>query len=111
MTNLILFFATPHTFLINAWKPCQQSTSMNPKWRSGAGRDGLDFIVPLLQQAGNYLTKDGTLIVEAGSASNALEENFPTIPFTWLSTAYDETVVFIITASEIEKFTTTFSSR
>jgi ribosomal protein L3 glutamine methyltransferase len=66
-----------------------------------AGGDGLDFIVSMLSQVNKFLTRNGTLIVEAGSASVALEERFPEIPFTWLSTAYDETVVFIMNAEEL----------
>ena len=75
-----------------------------------AGNDGLDFIVSMLSQVDKYLTKNGTLIVEAGSASRALEERFPDIPFTWLSTAYDETVVFIMNAEELFTYSHLFKS-
>ncbi len=67
------------------------------------GRHGLDFMTPMLRQVENYLTNEGTLIVEAGSASHALEERYPTIPFTWLSTAYDEMVLFTLSARELRK--------
>ena len=67
-----------------------------------AGQNGLDFITPLLRQATNYLTQEGVLIVEAGSASHVLEQRYPSIPFTWLSTAYDEMVVFTLSASELK---------
>ncbi len=66
-----------------------------------AGNDGLEFIQRLLDQALNYLTKSGTLVVEAGSASHALEARYPDVPFTWLSTEYDEFVVFALNASEL----------
>lgn len=67
------------------------------------GQDGLDFIIRMLSQAENHLTDEGTLIVEAGSASHALEQRYPSIPFTWMSTEYDEMVIFAITASELRK--------
>lgn len=67
------------------------------------GLDGLDFMIPMLRQVENYLTSDGILIVEAGSASHALEQRYPTIPFTWLSTEYDEMVVFMLSASELRE--------
>ncbi len=67
------------------------------------GQTGLDFISPMLRQAENYLTDEGSLIVEAGSASNALEQRYPSIPFTWLSTAYDEMVIFTLSADELKK--------
>lgn len=74
------------------------------------GEDGLNFIVPLLQRAENHLTNDGTLFVEAGSASHALEAWFPDIAFTWLSTEYDEMVVFMITAEELRGYATILNS-
>ena len=68
------------------------------------GEQGLDFIVPMLKQARKYLCESGSLIVEAGSASFALEQRFANIPFTWLSTAFDEQVVFLFTAEELDKY-------
>jgi ribosomal protein L3 glutamine methyltransferase len=73
-----------------------------------AGVDGLDFIVSMLSQVNKFLTNNGTLIVEAGSASEALENRFPDIPFTWMSTAYDETVVFIMNAEELSTYSHLF---
>jgi len=74
------------------------------------GSDGLDFIATMLSQVNKFLTKNGTLIVEAGSASHALEEQYPEIPFTWMSTAYDETVVFVMSAEEISAYSHLFKS-
>jgi ribosomal protein L3 glutamine methyltransferase len=71
-------------------------------FRGGSG--GLDFIIPMLREAASHLTKSGFMVVEAGSASQALEQNYPEIPFTWLSTEHDEMVVFIISAGELERF-------
>ena len=68
------------------------------------GEDGLDFILPMLGQALEYLNDNGKIIVEAGSASNALEDRFPAFPFTWLSTEYDEMVVFIMSKEELKLF-------
>ncbi len=75
-----------------------------------AGQDGLDFIISMLSEVNQFLTNDGTLIVEAGSASFALEERYPEIPFTWLSTEYDETVVFIMTAKELSDYGSIFNT-
>ena len=69
-----------------------------------AGGDGLDFIRPLLQQARRFLTDDGVLIVEAGSASLSFEQAWPSVPFTWLGTEYDEMVLFLLTTSELDKY-------
>ena len=67
------------------------------------GADGLDFIVPMLARARDYLTENGVIIVEAGSASHALEQRYPNYPFTWISTEYDEMVVFVMTAAELDQ--------
>ena len=69
-----------------------------------AGSKGLDFIQRLLAEVAEYLTKDGYLLLEAGSASHALEAAYPSIPFTWLSTQYDEQVVLLLSADEIRRY-------
>ena len=48
-----------------------------------SGDDGLDFTRQLLQQAANWLTDDGLLVVEVGNSWVALEQAFPQIAFTW----------------------------
>ncbi len=70
------------------------------------GKDGLDFITPLLKQARKYLTDEGVLVIEAGSASHVLERYYSRIPFNWLSTEYDEMVIFLITAAELDQYQT-----
>ena len=69
-----------------------------------SGSAGLDFIHRLFAEAAEYLTKDGYLLLEAGSASHALETAYPSIPFTWLSTQYDEQVVLLLSADEIRRY-------
>jgi len=75
-----------------------------PETAFRGGKDGLDFILPMLRQSVHHLTENGTLFVEAGSASHALEARFPEIPFTWLSTEYDEMVVFCLSAGELRQY-------
>jgi len=55
-----------------------------PEIGLGSGDDGLDFTRRLLQEASNYLTDDGVLIVEVGNSWIALEEAYPELPFTWI---------------------------
>ncbi len=74
---------------------------MEPELGLRGGIDGLDFIRPLLQQAGHYLSANGALIVEAGSASQAVENAWPRLPLTWLGTEHDEMVLFLIRGSEL----------
>ena len=67
-----------------------------------AGADGLDFLRPFLSEARNYLNDRGHVIVEAGSASEAVEAAWPDVPFTWLGTAHDEMVLFMLSAEEFD---------
>lgn len=55
-----------------------------PEIGLGSGDDGLDFTRRLLQEARNYLTDDGVLIVEVGNSWVALEAAYPDLPFTWI---------------------------
>ena len=75
-----------------------------PELAFRGGADGLDFISRVLLSCGDKLSGNGVLFMEAGSASHALEERFPSVPFTWLSTEYDEMVVFMLTADDFRKY-------
>ena len=67
-----------------------------PRMAFHGGSDGLDFLHRLLAEAAQFLTEQGCIIVESGSASAALEQAYPDLPFNWLSTEYDEMVVFLL---------------
>lgn len=75
-----------------------------------AGADGLDFLRPLLKTARPYLNEHGAMIVEAGSASTALEMQCPTVPFNWMMTAHDETVLFAMSATELDRYQAQFDA-
>ena len=73
-----------------------------PTLAFAGGNGGLDFITPLLYQARAHLSDDGLLVVEAGSARDALEAAWPQVPFTWLMSMNDDAVVFVVSAQELE---------
>jgi len=56
----------------------------------------------LLHQARAHLCDDGLLVVEAGSARDALEAAWPQVSFTWLMSMNDDAVVFVVNAQELE---------
>jgi len=66
-----------------------------------AGADGLDFILEMLLESGKYLTANGIIVVESGTASAKLEEFLDDVPFVWLSTEFDEKVLFLLEADQI----------
>ena len=73
-----------------------------PELAFRGGDDGLDIVRKLLSRAADYLAPDGVLIVESGSASPDLEAEYPAVPFNWLSTEFDEMVVFMLHRENLE---------
>lgn len=65
------------------------------------GTDGLDFVRRILSEAPRYLSSDGILVVEVGSARDILESNYPNLPFFWLDTEMSSGEVFVLRAEEI----------
>lgn len=55
-----------------------------PSLALAAGDDGLSIVTRMLNEAGDYLTGSGVLVVEVGDREQALAEKFPEVPFTWL---------------------------
>ena len=74
-----------------------------PRLGLEAGEDGLDFIAPLLESARDYLNPGGSLMVEAGSAGQAVLDRWPSVPFTWLATRDDDQVLFMLRTEELAR--------
>lgn len=72
-----------------------------PQMALAAGNDGLDVVRRILAQAARHLTPDGILIVEVGRDRAALEAAFPSLPFTWISTAAGDDLVFCLGADQL----------
>jgi len=68
-----------------------------------AGADGLDVIRPLLMAAGDWLAKDGLLVVETGRAGVPLTRYWPRLPVTWLEFDHGGDGVFAIEAEALRE--------
>lgn len=66
-----------------------------------SGKDGLDCVRVILEEAKNHLTDEGILIVEVGYSAAALSDAFPSIPFTWIDLEQGGEGVFMLSAKDL----------
>ena len=75
-----------------------------PQLGLAAGPEGLNLVIPMLQQAPEHLTPEGVMIVEVGNSAEALQARFPTVPFTWLEFSYGGEGVFLLEAPQLVEY-------
>ena len=73
-----------------------------PELGLAAGDDGLDLVIPMLQQAREFLSDQGILVVEVGNSQHTLQEKYPHIAFNWLEFEHSEDGVFLLTADQLD---------
>lgn len=72
-----------------------------PKLALGSGDDGLDATRAILQNAAQYLTENGVLVVEIGHNRDVLEAAYPDLPFTWLDVTAGDQFVFMLHRNDL----------
>lgn len=72
-----------------------------PEIGLASGRDGLDLTKRILANAADYMTEDGLLVVEVGNSMVHLIEQFPDVPFTWVSFENGGDGVFVLTRDQL----------
>jgi ribosomal protein L3 glutamine methyltransferase len=72
-----------------------------PQMAHLGGADGLDLVRRILAEAPKHLTQEGGLICEIGTGRHILEEEFSTLPFTWLDTERSEGEVFWLSRQDL----------
>jgi ribosomal protein L3 glutamine methyltransferase len=73
-----------------------------PPLALAAGHDGLDIVKRILQQAYDYLSPQGILVVEVGNSYPELIEQFPQLPFVWPEFAKGGHGVFVLTREQLK---------
>ena len=91
-----LIIANPPYVPAAALRALPREYRHEPKLALAGGKDGLDFVRVLLQQAAHYLTPNGLLVVEVGHRRKQVEAAFPDLPFVWPLTSGGDDCVFIL---------------
>ena len=69
-----------------------------------AGEDGLELVIPMLEQASEHLNEKGILIVEVGNSDYALQEHYPDLPFYWLEFEHGGQGIFLLTKEQLDSY-------
>jgi len=72
-----------------------------PRLALAAGKDGLDLVRRILDEAPRHLTRAGGLVCEIGRGRRALERAYPMLPLLWLDTERSSGEVFWLPASPL----------
>ncbi len=67
-----------------------------PELALASGKDGLDHVRHIIEDAPKHLNPGGLLVAEVGHNRDALEAAFPRLPFTWLDTSGGDQFVFML---------------
>lgn len=96
-----LIIANPPYVAVDSMEDLPAEYHNEPEKALLAGEDGLDYILPILSRAAEFLTAEGVLIMEVGEAAPNLMEAMPTLPLTWLEFENGGEGVFVITAADL----------
>jgi ribosomal protein L3 glutamine methyltransferase len=86
------------------WEQLPAEFRAEPDMGFKGGESGLDIVLRILVESGQYLTEQGILVVEVGSSAETLQYTFPDVPFYWLDFERGGDVVFLLTAEQVNQY-------
>jgi ribosomal protein L3 glutamine methyltransferase len=72
-----------------------------PRIAHAGGRDGLDIVRRIVNEAPAHLKAEGVLVCEVGRGRKLIERDFPHLPLVWLDTEETAGEVFLLRASDL----------
>jgi ribosomal protein L3 glutamine methyltransferase len=81
-----------------------------PEMALTAGQEGLDIVRRMLPKLARHLNPGGIAVVEVGNSRQALEDSYPSVPFTWLEFERGDAEVFVFTREELVQYHPIFRS-
>jgi ribosomal protein L3 glutamine methyltransferase len=96
-----LIVSNPPYVNLDEWRALPPEFHAEPRLGLESGADGLNCVRKILQGAARHLKPDGILVVEVGSAADALVEAYPEVPFFWLDFERGGDGVFLLDAKQV----------
>lgn len=106
-----LIISNPPYVSREEYRSLPQEYTHEPTMALEADKHGLDIVIRILQRASDFLTPDGILVVEVGSAQEALMKQYSEIPFVWLDFERGGDGIFLITAEDLIRYQAYFKEQ
>ncbi|MCK5728591.1 MAG: 50S ribosomal protein L3 N(5)-glutamine methyltransferase [Methylococcales bacterium] len=103
-----IIVSNPPYVSIDEWQDLPTEFHAEPEIGFKGGASGLDVVLRILAQASDYLSDHGILIIEVGSSSEVLQQNYPNVPFYWLDFDRGGDGVFLLTAKQLKEYRAVF---
>jgi ribosomal protein L3 glutamine methyltransferase len=80
-----------------------------PEIGLACGTDGLDLVRRILQEAADYLTDNGVLVVEVGNSMVHVIAEWPEVDFEWVDFRHGGHGVFVLSAEQCRRYQDLFA--